>query len=105
MEAGIFGARADEARAALEKSLAKHQTTAQVLAALAQEPGLAEIRSTATNLLPFIESERVVRTLKSEVGLKSRIIERINSLPDLSPAARPLPLLMSTEIEENPTDL
>jgi len=102
MEAGIFGARADEARAALEKLLAEHQAGAEVLA---QEPSLAEFRSTATNLLPFIESEHAVRALKSEVGLKSKIIEQINSLADLSSAARPLALLMSKEIEENPHDL
>ena len=105
MEAEIFGARAEEARAAVETLLGEHQTVAHVLAALAFEPSLAEFRSTATNLLPFIESERAVRILKSEVGLKSRIIERVNSLPDLSPAARSLALLMSKEIEENPHDL
>jgi len=76
-----------------------------VLAALATEPSLAEFRSTATNLLPFVESELVVRTLQSEVGLKSKIIERVNSLPDLSPAARSSALLMSKEVEENPLKL
>jgi len=76
-----------------------------VLAALTFEPSLAEFRSTATNLLAFIESERAVRILKSEVGLKSRIIERVNSLPNLSPAARSLALLMSKVLEENPHDL
>jgi tetratricopeptide (TPR) repeat protein len=105
MEAEIFGARAEEARAALEKLLGEHQTGAQALAVLATESSLAEFRSTATNLLAFIESERVVRNLKSEVGLKSRIIERVNSLPDLSPDARALALLMSKEIEENPQEL
>ena len=76
-----------------------------MLAALKSQSELADdLRRTATTLAPFAEAERVVRSLKSEIGLKPKIIEQLSQSPSLSSEARPLALRMAEEIEEEPVN-